>query len=177
MPGVISCFSATISTAIAKTWPICGEIEAAGGDEPGYQPRSSKPVHSGDLGRSRFGRTDAGEEYPKKARIATGVSRFFRCSPRFALVAGGRGLRWPGPLWTTGQRVQLILLDTRYFRSPLKTGSQPGRTGLKDIVGYDARTTIRRAYDPGDGAVGKWLSRPASDAWLNSAGRSVRACR
>ena len=43
-----------------------------------------------------------------------------------------------------GKRVQLILLDARYFRSPLKTGFQPG--------------------EPGEGSRGKYAPNADKDA-------------
>jgi alkaline phosphatase D len=45
-----------------------------------------------------------------------------------------------------GKRVQIILLDARYFRSPLKTGFKPGESGEgyrgKYVPNTDAGTTV-----------------------------------
>lgn len=73
-----------------------------------------------------FGRNDAGEDYAKKRESQNIFSNFWGdplSSPR---------RRRPGVydshiLGPNGQRVQIILLDTRYFRGPLKKGER--RTG------------------------------------------------
>jgi len=57
---------------------------------------------------------------------------------------------------STGKRVQLILLDVRYFRSPLKTGFKPGEPG-EGYRGKYAPNTDKDATVLGD-AQWKWLA-------------------
>jgi len=69
-----------------------------------------------------FGVNDGGVEYPMKAEAQRQFNDFFRvpaASPR-RKRHGVYGSQVFGP---AGKRVQIILLDTRYFRSPLRTGS------------------------------------------------------
>ena len=75
-----------------------------------------------------FGANDVGAEYPKKRESQQVFLDFFGVSkddPR-RTQEGVYSARVYGP---KGKRVQLILLDARYFRSPLKKGFQPGEPG------------------------------------------------
>jgi alkaline phosphatase D len=70
-----------------------------------------------------FGRNDAGEDYAKKRESQKIFSDFWGDplnSPR-RQRPGVYDAQIIGP---EGQRVQIILLDTRYFRGPLKTGER-----------------------------------------------------
>lgn len=72
-----------------------------------------------------YGRNDAGAEYPMRAE-AQKVFREFWGRPDNPDREGVSDSKIFGPV---GKRVQVILLDTRYFRGPLKTGER--RTGGK----------------------------------------------
>lgn len=72
-----------------------------------------------------YGENDAGAEYAKKKESQQVFLDFFgepADSPR-RKRAGVYDAKVFGP---AGKRVQIILLDTRYFRSPLKTGASRG---------------------------------------------------
>jgi len=75
-----------------------------------------------------FGANDVGAQYPKKRESQQVFLDFFgvpKDDPR-RTQEGVYSAHVYGP---RGKRVQLILLDARYFRSPLKTGYRPGEPG------------------------------------------------
>lgn len=70
-----------------------------------------------------YGTNDGGDDYPRRSESQQEFLRFWKespGSPRWQRE-GVYDARTFGP---PGQRVQVILLDTRYFRSPLKQGPQ-----------------------------------------------------
>ncbi|MCY2964711.1 MAG: alkaline phosphatase D family protein [Planctomycetota bacterium] len=92
-----------------------------------------------------YGANDAGAEYPKKRESQQLFLDFLgvpKNDPRRA-QEGVYSARVYGP---PGKRVQLILLDARYHRSPLKTGYQPGEPGDgyrgKYVPNTDAEATV-----------------------------------
>ncbi len=70
-----------------------------------------------------FGRNDAGVEYPKK-REAQKIFSDFWGDPLNSPRRQREGVYEAHVVGPEGQRVQIILLDTRYFRGPLKTGER-----------------------------------------------------
>lgn len=75
-----------------------------------------------------YGRNDAGAEYPKKRESQQIFLDFFGV-PQDDPRRTQEGVYFSRVIGPTGKRVQFILLDGRYFRSPLKTGtdlSEPG---------------------------------------------------
>ena len=70
-----------------------------------------------------FGRNDAGEEYPKKRESQKIFSDFWG-DPLSSPRRQRPGVYDAHIIGHEGQRVQIILLDTRYFRGPLKTGER-----------------------------------------------------
>lgn len=75
-----------------------------------------------------YGANDAGAEYPKKRESQQVFLDFFgvaKDDPR-RKQEGVYSAQMYGP---AGKRVQIILLDGRYFRSRLKTGFKPGEPG------------------------------------------------
>ncbi len=75
-----------------------------------------------------YGANDAGAEYPKKREAQQVFLDFFgipKDDPR-RKQEGVYSSQVYGPV---GKRVQIILLDGRYHRSPLKTGFKPGEPG------------------------------------------------
>lgn len=75
-----------------------------------------------------YGANDAGAEYPKKRESQQEFLDFFGVAKDDPLrkQEGVYQARVFGP---PGQRVQVMLLDTRYFRSPLDKGRTPGEPG------------------------------------------------
>lgn len=66
-----------------------------------------------------YGRNDAGMEYPMKADAQREFLRFFAI-PESAEAWTRRGVYNSRTLGPPGRRVQIIMLDTRYFRSRLR---------------------------------------------------------
>jgi alkaline phosphatase D len=95
------------------------------GKQPGYiKLKAMCPVHA-TWDDHDYGGNDAGAEYPKKKESQQVFLDFFEApkdDPRRTRV-GAYSAQVFGP---PGKRVQLILLDARYFRSPLKPGFKPG---------------------------------------------------
>lgn len=89
--------------------------------EPGYQAlRAWCPVHA-TWDDHDYGRNDAGAEFPARAASEQRFLQFFQV-PEDSPVRGRPGIYDAHIYGPTGQRLQIILLDTRYFRSPLKQG-------------------------------------------------------
>jgi alkaline phosphatase D len=97
-------------------------------NQPGFvKLKQSCPV-IGTWDDHDYGADDAGVEYSKKRESQQLFLDFFdvpRNDPRRA-QEGVYSSHISGPV---GKRVQIILLDTRYFRSPLKRGFQAGEPG------------------------------------------------
>jgi alkaline phosphatase D len=75
-----------------------------------------------------YGANDAGAEYPRKKESQQIFQDFLgvtKDSPR----RKQEGVYHSEIIGPVGKRVQVILLDVRYFRSPLKTGYKPGEPG------------------------------------------------
>ncbi|MFO0841136.1 MAG: alkaline phosphatase D family protein [Gemmataceae bacterium] len=66
-----------------------------------------------------FGGEDAGSEYPKKKESQEAFLDFFQV-PKDAAIRKQEGIYTSAVYGPEGKRVQVILLDTRYHRSPLK---------------------------------------------------------
>jgi alkaline phosphatase D len=89
--------------------------------QPGYQRlRASCPVHA-TWDDHDYGANDAGAEFPMRTASEQVFMEFFEVPPESAVRTrpGVYDAHIYGP---EGRRVQIILLDTRYFRSPLKRG-------------------------------------------------------
>ena len=114
-------------------------------DQPGFRKlRQTCPV-VGTWDDHDYGANDAGAEYPKKRKSQQLFLDFLgvpKTDPR-RTQEGVYSARVYGP---PGKRVQLILLDARYHRSPLKTGYQPGEPGDgyrgKYVPNTDAEATV-----------------------------------
>ena len=81
-----------------------------------------------------FGANDAGAIYGGKSRAEALIDGFWGDSALGQDHPGVYGARLFGP---KGQRVQIIMLDTRTFRSPLKETDQPGAKGKERYVPDD----------------------------------------
>lgn len=98
---------------------------------PGFRRLRATTPHWAIWDDHDFGVNDGGREYPKKEESQRLFLRFWKepaASPR-RRRAGLYDAKVFGPV---GRRVQVILLDTRTFRSPLKR--RPGG-GDEDLVG------------------------------------------
>ncbi len=99
------------------------------GQQPGYQKLKATCPVIATWDDHDYGADDAGVEYPKKTESQQLFLDFYgvpASDPR-RTREGVYASEVHGPV---GKRVQIILLDTRYFRSPLvKTGYVKGETG------------------------------------------------
>ena len=74
-----------------------------------------------------YGLNDAGADYPYRAEARRLFMDFWRLAPEdLASTEGVYRARVVGP---PGRRVQIVLLDTRSFRSPLRPTDAPGEPG------------------------------------------------
>ncbi len=99
------------------------------GQQPGYQKLKATCPVIATWDDHDYGADDAGVEYPKKKESQQLFLDFYGvpASDSRRTREGVYGSEVHGP---AGQRVQIILLDTRYFRSPLlKTGYVKGEVG------------------------------------------------
>lgn len=125
------------------------------GTQPGYvKLKATCPVHA-TWDDHDYGKNDAGAEYPKKKASQQVFLDFFG-APKDDPRRSREGVYSSTVFGPPGKRVQLILLDARYFRSPLKTGFKPGEPG----DGY--RGTYVPNTDPGATVLGEaqwtWLA-------------------
>ena len=98
------------------------------GKQPGYQMLKQTCPIIATWDDHDYGANDAGAEYPKKRESQQLFLDFFgvpKDDPR-RKQEGVYSSYLYGP---KGKRVQVILLDARYFRSPLKKGFKPGEPG------------------------------------------------
>ena len=92
------------------------------GNEPGFQHlKALCPVHA-TWDDHDYGRNDAGADYPMQAQSKQIFMEFFQLPPD-APMRGRPGIYAAYGYGPAGKRVQLILLDTRSFRSPLKAAA------------------------------------------------------
>jgi alkaline phosphatase D len=97
-------------------------------DQPGFRKLKQTCPVVGTWDDHDYGANDAGADFPKKRESQQVFLDFFgvpKDDPR-RTQEGVYSARVYGP---PGKRVQLILLDARYFRSPLKAGFKPGEPG------------------------------------------------
>jgi alkaline phosphatase D len=124
------------------------------GAQPGYQllKRTCPVLATWD--DHDLGANDAGADYPKKRESQQIFLDFFGVAPD-SPRRKREGVYHAEIIGPPGKRVQIILLDTRYFRSPLKTGFQPSEPN----EGY--RGKYAPNTDPGTTILGetqwKWL--------------------
>lgn len=115
------------------------------GQQPGYQKLKQLCPVLATWDDHDYGVNDGGADYPKKKESQQIFLNFFGAAendPR-RTREGVYSAHIFGP---PGKRTQIILLDERYFRSPLKTGFKPG--------------------EPGDGYRGKYLPNTDADATM-----------
>lgn len=120
-----------------------------------------------------YGGNDAGADYPKRRESQQLFLDFFEV-PQGDVRRTHEGVYSSHVMGPEGQRIQVILLDSRYFRSPLKTGFQPSEPG----EGY--RGKYAPNTDAGVTMLGetqwKWLSEQLQvPAEIRLIGSSVQA--
>jgi alkaline phosphatase D len=92
------------------------------GNQPGFQRlRALCPVHA-TWDDHDYGRNDAGADYPMRVQSKQIFMEFFELPPD-APMRARPGIYASYSYGPAGKRVQLILLDTRSFRSPLKAAA------------------------------------------------------
>jgi alkaline phosphatase D len=87
---------------------------------PGYQKLRDDATVLATWDDHDMGRNDAGVEYPKKQQSKEELMRFLE-EPKTSARRAHDGVYDAYAFGPKGKRVQVILLDTRWFRSPLKS--------------------------------------------------------
>ncbi|MEK6235436.1 MAG: alkaline phosphatase family protein, partial [Planctomycetales bacterium] len=124
------------------------------GEKPGYRKlKTVCPIHA-TWDDHDYGVNDGGSEYSKKRESQQVFLDFFDV-PQDDVRRSREGVYSAKVFGPKGRRVQLILLDGRYFRSPLKRGFKPGEPGDGYRGGY-APNTDKEATVLGD-AQWRWL--------------------
>lgn len=161
-----------ILDAIVKTDPqlflmigdnIYGDTEDMGvlwekyqllGAQPGFQKlRNHCPVLA-TWDDHDYGANDAGVEYPKKRESQQLFLDFFGVA-KDSPLRKQEGVQSSHTFGPKGKRVQIILLDTRYFRSPLTRGYVPSERN-EGFRGHYKATTDTSTTMLGE-AQWKWL--------------------
>jgi alkaline phosphatase D len=108
---------------------------------PGFKKlRTSCPV-LGTWDDHDFGANDAGAEYPKKKESQQAFLDFLQV-PKDSLRRKQEGVHDAAVFGPPGKRVQVILLDTRYHRSPLKSDLKRPRSQGQYVPNTDPKATI-----------------------------------
>lgn len=98
------------------------------GAQPGYQRLKETCPILATWDDHDYGANDAGAEYPKKRESQQVFLDFFGV-PEDSPRRKQEGVYHAPVFGPPGKRVQIILLDVRYFRSPLVKGFKPGEPG------------------------------------------------
>jgi alkaline phosphatase D len=88
-----------------------------------------------------YGGEDAGADYPNKAESQAAFLDFFRV-PALAPIRRQQGIYTSAVYGPVGKRVQVILLDTRYHRSPLKKDLKRPRNQGQYVPNNDESATM-----------------------------------
>lgn len=126
------------------------------GAQPGYQKLKQTCPVLATWDDHDYGANDAGADYPKKRESQQLFQDFFGI-PKDSPRRKQEGVYHAEVFGPPGKRVQIILLDARYFRSRLKTGFQPGEPG-DGYRGKYAPNTDPSATVLGD-VQWKWLEQ------------------
>lgn len=124
------------------------------GEQPGYQKLKATCPIVATWDDHDYGVNDGGVEYPMKRESQQVFLDFFEV-PQDDVRRTREGVYFSHVYGPPGQRVQVILLDARYFRSPLKPGFVGGEPG----DGYRGR------YSPNDDPAATVLGE-AQWKWL-----------
>lgn len=98
------------------------------GDQPGYRKLKQTCPVIATWDDHDYGANDGGAEFPRKRESQQVFLDFFE-SPANDIRRSREGVYSAQVYGPPGKCVQIILLDSRYFRSPLKKGFQPGEPG------------------------------------------------
>lgn len=98
------------------------------GNQPGYRQLQETCPILATWDDHDYGVNDGGSEFPQKRASQQLFLDFFR-APADDVRRTREGVYSAQVFGPPGRRVQIILLDSRYFRSPLKKGFQPGEPG------------------------------------------------
>lgn len=98
------------------------------GNQPGYQKLKQTCPVLATWDDHDYGANDAGADFPMKRDSQRVFLDFFE-APKDDPRRSREGVYSAQVFGPVGKRVQVILLDTRYFRSPLKPGMMPGEPG------------------------------------------------
>lgn len=98
------------------------------GEQPGYQKLKQTCSVLATWDDHDYGGNDAGSEFPIKRESQQLFLDFFDV-PKTDARRQQEGVYSSHLFGPPGKRIQVILLDSRYFRSPLKTGFQPSEPG------------------------------------------------
>jgi len=124
------------------------------GAQPGYQKLKQTCPVLATWDDHDYGGNDAGADYPKRRESQQLFQDFFEV-PKDDQRRQREGVYHAQTFGPPGQRVQIILLDARYFRSRLRTGFKPSEPGEgyrgKYLPNDDPQATVL-----GD-AQWKWL--------------------
>ncbi|MFM9965824.1 MAG: alkaline phosphatase D family protein [Planctomycetaceae bacterium] len=126
------------------------------GAQPGYQKLKQTCPVLATWDDHDYGANDAGAEYPKKRESQQLFQDFFDV-PQDSPRRQQEGVYHSAVFGPPGRRVQIILLDARYFRSRLKPGFLSGEPG-DGFRGKYAPNTDPSATVLGD-AQWKWLEQ------------------
>ncbi|WND01484.1 alkaline phosphatase D family protein [Temperatibacter marinus] len=88
-----------------------------------------------------FGKDDAGSEYPLKKLAKDKMLDFFNVSQTHK-VREREGVYYSKTFGEDGKKVQVIMLDTRYFRSPLTHAKNPGPGKERYVPSQDPDQTM-----------------------------------
>ena len=98
------------------------------GEQPGYQKLKAVCPVLATWDDHDYGVDDSGADFAMKRQAQEAFLNFFEV-PRDDGRRKREGVYCARVYGPQGKRVQVILLDTRYFRSPLKKGLEPGERG------------------------------------------------
>lgn len=98
------------------------------GNQPGYRKLKQTCPVVATWDDHDYGADDSGADYPMKRESQQIFLDFFEAPPNDPRRSH-EGVYSSSVFGPVGKRVQLVLLDTRYFRSPLKVGYKPGEPG------------------------------------------------
>ncbi len=134
-------------TLLKQKWDLLGA-------QPGYQKLKQQCPVLATWDDHDYGANDAGADYRKRRESQQLFQDFFDV-PKDSPRRQREGVYHAEIYGPPGQRVQIVLLDARYFRSPLKTGFKPSEPGEgyrgKYLPNDDPQATVL-----GD-AQWKWL--------------------
>jgi alkaline phosphatase D len=108
---------------------------------PGYQKLKKTCPILATWDDHDYGVNDGGAEYPRKKESQQIFLDFFDV-PRDSPRRKQEGVYHAAVLGPVGKRVQIILLDTRYFRSPLKRRKGRARSEGPYVANTDPKSTI-----------------------------------